>query len=263
MSTFVLLNDSIRLTAKFSSWNASTDESALQDPNTIVGTIYDEDMVLVSNFTPTHVSTGVYQYVWTPNTLGIFYVEFKGTYADSSEDIVREQFEVSLTSDSTASGVSVTLEEDQFVSFMPELSPIYVDPEEILSVFPDASPIEINEYLAIFSAELDEFLGDEPLNGMALDFVKASTCCALSKIYDISDGADISSFTLGELSVTTRSFPKSKVTRGNASSWCELAAALRIEMLRKWNRAGMRQIVKGCYYTNPIPLRRIDIKEIR
>ncbi len=255
----VIVNDSTRITVTFRNWNSTTSTGSVVDPTTVAGAILDEDAVVLSSFTPTRSSTGVYYYVWTPTTVGTYTIRFTGTYSDGSTDVVQEDFIVYETSTS-ATTVTQTLGEDQYLWLMTELSPIYIDPEEISAIFPDASLVEINEYLFIASAEVDELLDGADMTTLAYDYVKAATLCALSKIYDLAD-SDLSSFTLGDLSVTTRAFPKSRVTRANSSSWCELAAALREEIIKKWRRSGMKAIVKGDAYPNPIPPRPLERKE--
>lgn len=252
----VLLGDTIRLTVTFKDWSSSEESGDIVDPSLVEGFVLDEDLQQLSTFTPTNSSTGTYYYDWTPSAVGSFYVKFFATYADASTDTVQEFFEVTASGYTRTYATQTLGDSDQFLYFMPELTPIYVDPDEILAIFPDASPIEVNEFLYIYSAEADEILGgaDEDKSTTVYEYIKAATLCSLSKIYDLQSG-DISSITLGDLSVTARSFPKSNVSRGTASTWCELAAALRQEIVSKWGGVGFKSVVKGDAYSNPIPAR--------
>lgn len=262
MSNFVYLGQSISVAVTFISWDDTNNTGGTTDPSTVVGYIKNASKVVLSTFTPVNDSVGVYSYEWTPTSEGEYYIEFRGTFATGATPTVQSIEELfTVAASSISFDLTQTLGEDQVLNFMPQLTPVYLDPDEISRVFPDATLSEINEFLFIYSTEVDELLGaDAVKTTLVLDYIKAATLCSLSKIYEFGD-SDLSSFTLGDLSVTTRSYAKASVTRANATSWCELAAALREEMIGKQARAGMKSIVKGDAYPNPIPSRQIERKE--
>lgn len=255
MST-VLLGDTVRLTVSFRDWSSSSETGSYVNPTSVNGFILDKDMVTLSTFSPTNVSLGTYRYDWTPSVVGTYNIKFVGTFADGTTDTVLELFEVKSTGYTSTFATKTIGDTDQYLYFMPALSPVYLDPDEILAIYPDASPIEVNEFIYIYSAETDAILGGATVakTTTAYEYIKAATLCSLSKIYDLASG-DISSITLGDLAVTNRSFPKSRVSRGTASSWCELAAALREELISKSGGVGFKSVLKGDAYVNPIPTR--------
>ena len=64
----------------------------------------------------------------------------------------------------------------------------------------------------------------------AIEYIKASSACELSRTYGFG-GDDELSLKLGDLSVTNKSMPRASVNRGNATTWCQIAASLRKELL--------------------------------
>lgn len=253
MATQVLQGETTILTASFYSWISSGGE--LIDPSLVEGFVKDEDFNVIFTFTPVRESLGVYKYSWTPSSVGDFYVEFKGTHADSTIDIVRDLFNVK----SVLSGqVEATLGDDQYIHWMTELNPMYLDPEEISNIFPDATNFEIAEYIFIASSEVQEFLeldADDVVPAKAIEYIKASVLCALSRIYEPHQGSG-EVITLGDLTVDSKRSPKNYPNRATAVGWCELAYVLRQEMIRaSGNGPGMRAIVKGESLGNPIPVR--------
>lgn len=144
---------------------------------------------------------------------------------------------------------------------------LFIDPSELTSLFPDATYMQIYELVHIYSLEAAKLLDldvTEEIPPNARDYVLAATACALSRLYDLSgigSGGD-GAFRLGDLSVeSARSGGSpSQMTRATASTWCELAAVLRDELV-KGTGATIRVIVKGSAYPNPIPCRVIREKE--
>lgn len=253
MATQVLQGETTVLTASFYSWSNSGGD--LVDPLLVEGFIKDSNSETISTFSPTHDSIGIYKYSWTPLTLGDFYVEFKGTHADSTIDIVRDLFSVVSV---IGGAPKTTLGEDQYISWMTELSPMYLDPEEIRNVFPDASNFEIAEFIFIASSEVKEFLDlseTETPSAKAIEYVKAATLCSLSRIYESNQGAG-ELITLGDLTIDGKRTQKNFPNRATANTWCELAYVLRQEMIRaSGNGPGMKAILKGETYPNPMPVR--------
>lgn len=145
---------------------------------------------------------------------------------------------------------------DYVLEFASGLTPLYVAPEELAAMFPDATLLDAAEALHRASLEVEEILSltsDEVPVYVALDYVLAQGACILSRVYDISSGDEVS-IKLGDLSVQNQNYPKNSVSRGTASTPCELAAALRKEMLLKTTRC--KATVRGSDYPNPIPNRK-------
>lgn len=145
---------------------------------------------------------------------------------------------------------------DFTIEFAAGLSPLYVSPEELVSIFPDATLLDAAEAIHKASLEIEEILNlssDEVPVYIALDYVLAQAACILSRTFDFA--ADAMSIVLGDLSVQNAKYPKNSVNRGNATTPCELAAALRKELLYKTTRS--KATVRGSNYENPIPNRKL------
>jgi len=184
-----------------------------------------------------------YYYDFTPLIADQYLVTFSGTTADASQIIVKQVLYVS--DPDSQYRPSVTLKSDETITFAADVSPLYIDPEEILSYFPDASLLEVGELVHHYSLELKEvfnYLDSEDgssLSFSAAEYIKASACCELSRTYGFG-GDDELSIKLADLSITNRSNPRNSVNRGNATTWCQIAAALRKEVLTA--RVGMRGV---------------------
>jgi len=254
MATSIVINQTIDIIARFYIWDTGASTTVLADPVNVTITIYDlSDNSVVSSETPTRQSSGVYLYSWTPNVLGSFEVRFVGVFEDASSDVISQEFDV-LASESEAE--IETLLADEEIHFAGVLTPLYVNPDELIQVFPDATEIEIAEALWLTSTEVKEILklrDDEVPTYAALEYVKVAAACNLSRIHASTMG-DESTFRLGDLSITSRAVSKGAITRANATTWCELAGVLRKEMLASGSR--MRAVVRGSDYPNPIPTRK-------
>jgi len=133
----------------------------------------------------------------------------------------------------------------------------FVDPAEILELFPDASYMEAYEWVTFYSNEVRELLdlkvGDEITLAMR-EYVRAASACALSRVFDWSPGGGGSdAFSLGDLRVESRSNQRTVETRADATNWCELAGILRAELLGSEGRAAMRSVVRSDAWINPMP----------
>lgn len=250
------INDTVNLVVTFRSWSSGGPTPQPEDPQTVTVNVYDMTAAtptLLITAIPNNLSVGVYSYDWTPTVLGEFEVQFLGEFADGTQDLVREEFSVQTEDSIPTTGVS--LMSDEVITFAAGLDPLYLEPEELTSIYPDASLVDIAEQIWSASAEVKAFYklkdGEEP-PFLALEYIKAAAACALSKTYDLESGSELS-VRLGDLSVTNRSFPKQSLNRGNATTWCELAIALKKEM--QIARIGMKSVVKGDALPNPMPIR--------
>lgn len=154
-----------------------------------------------------------------------------------------------------------TIGTDVVITFAAGLDPMYLAPEELSPMFTDAPLTTIAEEIFIASTEVKKILkladdvAEEDIPLIAMEYVRAAVACKLSKTFEGTDDGIISNFRLGDLQVITQPFNKSKINRGNAATWCELAFALRNEMLGE--ATGFRSVVKGSAYKNPMPVRKL------
>lgn len=237
MSTSVLVNDTVRIKVKFVDINPSTGAQIPVTPVAVVVTIKksDETVVITENITTSgRISDSEYYYDFTPTTADTYKVTFVGNLSNGTSITVNQQLYVSTSSDEYKP--SVILKADEIMTFAPDVDPLYLDPEELRPYFPEASLIEIGEALHYYSLEVKQLysLNDDAttanLSFTALEYIKAAAACDLSRTYSYGGDDDVS-VQLGDLTVTTRNLPRAEITRGNATTWCQIAAALRKEML--------------------------------
>lgn len=98
--------------------------------------------------------------------------------------------------------------------------------------------IEIGEMIYHYSLEIKEIYSlNDDIDGSTLPFtileyIKAAAACELSRTYGFG-GDDELSLKLADLEITNRSAPRQVATRSNATTWCQIAASLRREVLAK------------------------------
>lgn len=255
----IYVNETIRVKVTFYEWDDSQDPDEVEDPVSVVYNIYDEaaSPTLLATGTPVRESAGIYYYDWTPSVAGDYIFTFVGTFADDTTDVVTTHFEV-LAIGAVSSGTPLMA--DEVFTFGGVISPLCVNPDELLAVFPDATELDVAEALWRSTTEVYSLLSLDsttscPTTPVVLDYIKAAAACELSRVFELGDGNE-QSMMLGDFSVTYRSFPKSRVNRGNATTWCETAAALRNEVIYKITAP--RAFVAGAVYDNPIPQRKLD-----
>jgi len=230
----VLVNDTVRIKVRFVDINSSTGEQFDVAPLSVSVRVYDSNNVQIISTTATSLSPSQFYYDYTPSVAGEYKVTFVGTMPDSTYITVNQQLYVSTPTDEYKP--VITLGHEEVISFAPDVAPLYLNPEEIKAYFPEASLMEIGELVHFYSLEVkqlysynDSITGSD-LNFTTLEYIKASVACELSRTYSYGGDDDIS-VTLGDLSIASRSLPRTQVTRGNATTWCQIAAALRKEML--------------------------------
>jgi hypothetical protein len=244
MLNSVLVNDTVRIKVKFVDINSSTGQQVEVSPAAVLVVINDINGSPIINTTATSITSSEYYYDFTPTDPGQYEVIFTGVLADTTQIIVKQTLYVS-DADSDYRP-SVTLRSEEVITFAPDVDPLYIDPEEILSFFPDASLLEIGELVHHYSLEVKSIFNLEDIdNGSELNFtiqeyIKAAACCELSRTYGFG-GDDELSIKLADLSITNRSNPRQSINRGNATTWCQIAAALRKEIVSK--RVGMRAVI--------------------
>ncbi len=253
------------VTAQFLSYDEDTDSYTLTGLSSVTATLakynsslesYDSALALG---TITETSTGLYSYTWTVPSSGKFKFTFTGLTADATPSTVTQErvFFVESTPEST-------LISDIEYSFLPELTPLYMDPEQLAVYYPDVDLVEAAQIIYSVSLELEELLGSSPeITTLVKEYLKAASLCELSKIHFMSGGMDgfesTDSFTLGDLQVSRGAGPSGGGARYGAKSWCELADILKKELVA--GKIGMKGVMRGSAYENVVPvrnLRRID-----
>lgn len=230
-------------------------------------TLIDSSNVSTTLGTSALESTGVYFITWTPGIVGNFTVRFSATFPGSGTPLLTD-IHVSVAQGATTSTTaSITLGEDTTVYFMSDLTPMIIDADQFTILFPDADQIEIAELINYYSLEayniMDLDYTMDPPTLLMTEFVQASVACALTRIYDTSGGADTSTTTLGDLTVTRGFSAKANVTRANATTWCQLAAVIRDELYRFSSKSGLKVIVKGDRVRSLLPCRELQHQEWR
>jgi len=235
MSSSVLVNDTVRIKVKFVDVNPTTGEQQSVSPSSVIVNIEKADgQNVVTNAFATAINSSEYYYDFTPSVAGQYTVMFNGIMPDTSQILVNQNLYVSDAESDYRP--TVTLKADETIIFAADLDPLYIDPEELLSFFPDASLLEIGELIHHYSLEVKEIFNlldtenGTGINFTTAEYIKASACCELSRTYGFG-GDDELSLKLADLSITNRSNPRTSINRGNATTWCQIAAALRKELM--------------------------------
>ena len=262
MATSINIGDLIRVKVVFRNWQSEEEEygpPAEVDNNYVsVSVIHNGapvvfgDPITALRF-PADTTEPIqyYYYDWEPTETGSFEIVFSGEM-DEDPTSVTEEFLVGADSP-----FGLSLMEEQEIVFMGEIEPLYIDPESITLHYSDSTAAEAAEYIHRYSVEVDKLLGyPDELPFIAYEYIQAAVLCSLGKIYDYGlGGGEASSISLGDLSISSQSYPKNQINRGNASNWCELAAALRDELMR--GNANLKTVVAGKNRPNPMPKRGI------
>lgn len=242
MSNSVLVNDTVRIKVKFIDINSTTGEQVEVSPVSVQVVVENSTGTQLISTTATSISSYEYYYDYTPSNPGQYTVIFTGVLSDSSQIVVNQVLYVS--DPDSEYRPSVTLRSDETIAFAADVSPLYLDPESIQPYFPDASLLEIGEIIHAFSHEVNliydiDFTDLDPMftiesSGAStftvLEYIKAATCCELSRTYGFG-GDDELSLQLSDFKITNRSMPRQSINRGNATTWCQIAAALRKEII--------------------------------
>jgi len=235
MSNIVLVNDTVRIKVRFVDTDPETGLQVDVEPSTVQVSIYDSEDTLIITASATESTASQYYYDFTPSAAGNYRITFIGTFIDSSFITVNQQIYVSTPTDEYKP--VITLRADETITFAPDVEPLYLNPEEILNFYPDATLLEIGEIVHYYSMEvkqinsyLDTVTGaDIPFN--ALEYIKAATACELSRTYAYGSPDDEMSVQLGDLTVVHKPISRTQIDRSSATTWCQLAAVIRREML--------------------------------
>lgn len=260
MANSINVGDLIRVKVVFRRWSNESEEygppESVDDDSVLIDIRLNGELITFAE--PLYASrfpyddgepVQYYYYDWEPTETGQFQLEFTGSFDGSPTQVV-EVFTVG-----SDSPFGLSLMEDQEIIFLGEISPLYVDPETILLHYPDSNAAEVAEYIHRYSVEVDRLLGyPSELPFVAYEYIQAAVLCSLGKVYDFAmGGGEASSISLGDLRISNQSYPKNTINRANASNWCELAAALRDELIR--GSANLKTVVAGKNRPNPMPKR--------
>lgn len=237
MSDSIVVDDSVKMTVRFKDTDSSGNEiDVIVD---FVSTeIKKSDNTIVVNIIDDPLADSVYEYTFTPTEADTYSVKFTGKYyidiSTTKEIVVEQKLYVSSTTEEFFP--TVILGSNEVITFASEVTPLYLDPESLIPYFPDATLLEIAEIVHNFSLEvksmynLNDSEDGSSLSFNVLEYIKAATACELTRTYGYG-GDDEISLHLGDLTITNSSVPRRSVTRDNATTWCQIATALRKEML--------------------------------
>lgn len=238
----IYVNDTVRFKVKFIDIDAFDNEIPVQ-PVSVIFKLFDSNNNMLLSLTPSALNESEYYYDYVPTEPGTYKVTFIATLNGNKTINSNQQVYVSTTDKDYKP--TVFLREDEVIAFAPDVEPLYIDPEELLPYFPDAPLIEVGEYVHLYSVEVKNILNlldtedGSNLNTTALEYIKAGTACELSRVYG-GGGDDELSVRLGDLSITNRNLPRNTLSRANATTWCQIAAVLRKELLAQ--KVGIRAI---------------------
>lgn len=235
----VMVNDTVRIRVKFVDIDMSTGDQVEVNPITVSVLIANSQNITIISDNAEPITGSVWYYDFTPTIPDTYNIVFTGLLPSSSTITVQQKLYVSSLAADYKS--TVTLKAEETLVFAGEILPLYLDPEILLSFFSDATLLEIAEIIHFYSLEVKDLFNlndDEDGSGLpfiVLEYIKASTACELTRTYGYG-GDDEMSLRLGDLTITNRNMPRNAVTRDNATTWCQISAALRKEMLA--NKAG-------------------------
>lgn len=248
------VNETILIRVVFRDWEDDDDGFGDPiDPDTVEVTVYsgaDFDVV-ETTATAIQEDVGIYYYEFSSLVAGNFKVEFVGTFSDGSTNSVASTIAVDTEVTETYLGYNYE------VVFISDFDLLLVDPEEFAFIYPEVDLVDIAILVQKYSLEVQSIFGvlDEyPLS--AYEYIRAATECALSRSYGFGQTGE--DFTLGDLSISNTT-GKTPATRAGAKTPCELAAALRQEMMR--TARGMKAVVTGVNYKRKIPSRHLKHAE--
>ncbi|CAB4143311.1 hypothetical protein UFOVP784_112 [uncultured Caudovirales phage] len=255
----VLVNDTVKIKVKFLDQDSDGNQVEANMASVTVTIVDVNETPIVNAASATSTSASEWYYPFVPTVAGAYSVRFTGITNGSPPKTITSQTNIYANNNSTDYRPSVTLRSDETILFAPDVSPLYLDPEELLPIFPEASLIEIGEVIYHHSLEIQEMykLGADvdPLSlpFVVLEYIKAAAACDLSRTYGFG-GDDELSLKLGDLEIVNRSAPRQIASRSNATTWCQIAASLRREVIAK--KVSMRGVQpKG------LPNRKITLTE--
>lgn len=267
MASNIRVGQLLRITVRFADFDYSTGTDELLDPTAVTLDLYKYNSATssydyVSALGPvTQESLGIYYYDWLTPEDGKFKLIFTGSVPAATPSAITDT-RVFYVGTSTP---TVVLSGDLEFYFLGELTPLYLDPQEIKAYYEDVDLVEATEIIYKLSLELDEWFGSSyEITSLMEEYLIAATLCQLSRIYVFDGGLSgfgtTGSFQLGELKIdknnsASASLNKNGLGLGQASNWCEIAAILKNQLTSKSNN--LRSVVRSLDQDNPIPKRQI------
>jgi hypothetical protein len=230
----VLVNDTVRIRVRFVDINPSTGEEVDIEPVTVLVEITNTAGSVVVSEDAEPQTPSVFYFDFVPSVADTYNVKFTGILDDGNSVVIQQKLYVSSLEEDYRP--TVTLKADETIIFAPDVDPLYMDPEQLLAYFPDATLLEIGELMHSYSQEVKKIYNihddDDGSNlpFIVYEYIKAAAACDLTRTYGFG-GDDDMSISLGDLSINSRSLPRNIVNRDNATTWCQIATALRKEML--------------------------------
>ena len=252
----VLVNDTVRIKVYFLDTDPQTNQQVEVSPISVNVKIYNGKSEEIVSTTAVSLTASQYYYDFTPLVEDQYKITFIGVLANNSTITVDQNLYVS--SRTSEYKPVVTLGSTETIYFCTDMNPLYIDPEEILSYYPEASLMQLGEIIHNYSSEVAEIYGSAnteiqtgSLNFTALEYIKAATACEMSRTYGYGSGDDEQSIRIGDLQISNRNSPRRMVSRSNAVTWCQIAIALRSEMIA--HKVGAKGVVfKGTPSANPM-----------
>ena len=244
----VLVNDTVRIKVHFVDINSTTNAQVDVNPVSVIVRIYNSSDQQVISASATSLTSSTFYYDYRPISAGEYRIQFAGTLSDGTLIAVEQQLYVSTST--VDYKPTITLRATETIYFAADVAPLYVDPELLLPFFPEASILQVGEIIHHYSREVSEIYtsysneiinNGSALNFTAQEYIKSATACELSRTYGYGGGDDEVSVRLGDLEVRNRNSPRSLVTRANAVTWCQIATALRSEMIAR--KVGAKGVV--------------------
>lgn len=230
----ILVNDTVKIRVRFVDIDPSTGLEVDIYPGTVAVLITDSSSQDIVSDDAEEESPSVFYYNFTPSLADTYIVKFTGILGNGNSVVVQQKLYVSsLTEDYRP---TITLKSDETIAFAPDITPLYVDPEQLVPYFPEASLLEIGELMHYYSLEVKKIYNIQDTDDgtnlpfIVYEYIKAATACDLTRTYGFSSDDEMS-VTLGDFMINTRSAPRNVVNRDNATTWCQIATALRKEML--------------------------------
>lgn len=264
MASNIRVGQKVRVTIRFVDFDQVNDTDDLLQPNSVSGLLYKLNTttnayVLQGSLSPiVNSSLGIYYHDWTTPDNGKFKLVFRGEFYAATPSYIENPREFYVgTAEPT-----ITLGLKYEASFLSVLDPLYLDPDIITTYFPEVDLVEATEIIYRLSLQMEEWFGENfVLTNLHEEYLIAATLCELSKTYLIDGGMNgfgkSDSFSLGDLTINNGfgggANSKNGVYRGNASSWCELAHVLKMELMK--SKVTFMPVVKGSNFANPIPSR--------
>lgn len=270
MSSNIRVGQKVRVSIRFIDFDRGAGTDDLLDPSSVSVALYKYDITTsayilqASDLGPVvRESLGVYYYDWTTPDDGLFKLLFVATLADATPSTIENarNFFVGTAEPSSTLGLN------KDIYFLTELDPIYIDPTIILGYYATADLVEVTEIIYRLSTQLQTWFGENVvITPLMEEWLTATVMCELTRIYIFDGGMDGFSndgaFTLGDLTVSESigsAAGSKKLNRGNVDTWCELASLLRNELM--FSRNGIKAVIRGSNYCNPIPPRHLKNAE--